>query len=390
MITVSEARSRLFDLISPVPAEDVPLIGAAGRVLARDVVARRDQPPFSASSMDGYALKAVEVEAHAMFRIVGESAAGHRFAGSVGPGQAVRIFTGAPMPEGADFVVMQENVERKGDVITLADAPGTKDNVRRAGVDFTSGATVDAPRVLRPEDIALLAAMNIASVPVARKPVVALISTGDELVMPGDDPGPDQIIASNTFGLKAMLDNLGAEARMLPIAQDTEASLRTAFALAEGADMVVTIGGASVGDHDLVGRVAGDLGLERSFYKILMQPGKPLMAGRLGGAAMVGLPGNPVSAMVCGYIFLAPMIRAMLGLGKAQPRLHQGVLAAAIGPNGPREHYLRARIDGGKVAAFDNQDSSLLSVLAQADALLVRPPDDPAREAGETVSYLPI
>ena len=221
MITVSEARSRLFDLISPVPAEDVPLIGAAGRVLARDVVARRDQPPFSASSMDGYALKAVEVEAHAMFRIVGESAAGHRFAGSVGPGQAVRIFTGAPMPEGADFVVMQENVERKGDVITLADAPGTKDNVRRAGVDFTSGATVDAPRVLRPEDIALLAAMNIASVPVARKPVVALISTGDELVMPGDDPGPDQIIASNTFGLKAMLDNLGAEARMLPIAQTT-------------------------------------------------------------------------------------------------------------------------------------------------------------------------
>ncbi|MFV0515581.1 MAG: gephyrin-like molybdotransferase Glp [Jhaorihella sp.] len=390
MITVSEARSRLFDLISPLGAEDVPLIRAAGRVLARDVAARRDQPPFSASSMDGYALKAVEVEAHAMFKVVGEAAAGHRFSGTVGAGQAVRIFTGAPVPHGADFVVIQENVTRQGDVITLADAPGTKDNIRRAGVDFASGASVQAPRLLRPEDIALLAAMNVASVPVARKPVVALISTGDELVMPGDDPGPDQIIASNTFGLKAMIDNLGAEARMLPIARDTVGSLQTAFALAEGADMVVTIGGASVGDHDLVGRVAGDLGMERSFYKVLMQPGKPLMAGRLGGAAMVGLPGNPVSAMVCGYIFLAPMIRAMLGLGKAHPVLHQGVLAAAIGPNGQREHYQRAHVEDGKVTAFDNQDSSLLSVLAQANALLVRPPDDPAREPGEAVSYLPI
>lgn len=388
MITVSEARARLFDLVSPLPVEEVPLARAAGRVLARDVTARRDQPPFAASSMDGYAVKAAEVERHAMFKVIGEAAAGHRFVGTVGAGQAVRIFTGAPMPEGADFVVIQEDVGRKGDVITISDVPGTKSNVRPAGADFRAGTTVSAPRRLRAEDVALLAAMNIARVPVTRKPVVALISTGDELVMPGEDPGPDQIIASNTFGLKALIEGLGAEARMLPIARDSLSSLRTAFGLAEGADLVVTIGGASVGDHDLVGRVAGDLGMERSFYKVLMQPGKPLMAGRMDKAAMVGLPGNPVSAMVCGYIFLAPMLRAMLGLGTGIPPLRQAVLASDIGQNGQREHYLRASVTDGRLTAFTDQDSSLLSVLAQADALLVRPPDDPPRRAGETVNYL--
>lgn len=388
MITVSEARARLFDLVSPLPVEEVPLARAAGRVLARDVTARRDQPPFAASSMDGYAVKAAEVERHAMFKVIGEAAAGHRFVGTVGAGQAVRIFTGAPMPEGADFVVIQEDVGRKGDVITISDVPGTKSNVRPAGADFRAGTTVSAPRRLRAEDVALLAAMNIARVPVTRKPVVALISTGDELVMPGEDPGPDQIIASNTFGLKALIEGLGAEARMLPIARDSLSSLRTAFGLAEGADLVVTIGGASVGDHDLVGRVAGDLGMERSFYKVLMQPGKPLMAGRMDKAAMVGLPGNPVSAMVCGYIFLAPMLRAMLGLGTDIPPLRQAVLALDIGQNGQREHYLRASVTDGRLTAFTDQDSSLLSVLAQADALLVRPPDDPPRRAGETVNYL--
>lgn len=390
MITVSQAQARLFELVTPMPSEDVPLGQAVGRVLARDVAARRDQPPFSASSMDGYAVRRAEVEQHAMFRVIGEAAAGHRFDGTVGPGQAVRIFTGAPMPEGADFVVIQENIDRKGDVITIAADPGTKDNVRHAGVDFRRGSTVSAPRLLRAEDVALLAAMNIPAVPVARKPVVALISTGDELVMPGEDPGPDQIIASNTFGLKALLEGQGAEVRMLPIARDTVASLETAFGLAESADLVVTIGGASVGDHDLVGQVAGDLGMERSFYKILMQPGKPLMAGRLKGAAMVGLPGNPVSAMVCGYIFLVPMIRAMIGLGTDLPPLREAVLANDIGANGSREHYVRARVQGNRLTVFDNQDSSLLSVLAQADALLVRQPDDPPRKTGETVRYLPI
>ena len=389
MISVSEARAHLLELVSPLGTELVPLAEAAGRVLADDVAARRDQPPFAASAMDGYTVKSAEVELHAMFKVIGEAAAGHGFDGTVGAGQAVRIFTGAPIPDGADFVVIQEDVTAKGTLITITDAPGDNPNVRPRGGDFKNGQTISAPRLLTPSDIALLAAMNIAEVPVARKPDIALISTGDELVMPGSTPGPDQIIASNTFGLKAMLEGLGAQVRILPIARDTHSSLRTAFSLAEGADLIVTIGGASVGDHDLVGEVAADLGMERSFYKVAMRPGKPLMAGRLGTCAMAGLPGNPVSAMVCGHIFLAPMVRAMLGLPPLQEVILSAPLAAPLGQNGPREHYMRATLtEDGQIRAFERQDSALLTVLAEADALLIRPPHDPPREIGETMSYL--
>ena len=341
--------------------------------------------------MDGYALKVTEVERDAMFKVIGEAAAGHGFAGTVGPGQTVRIFTGAPIPEGADFVVIQEDITRSGNLVTITEDPGEKNNIRPAGGDFLIGSELSAPRILAPQDIALLASMNVAMVPVTRKPVVALLATGDELVMPGETPGPDQIIASNSFGLKVMLENLGASARLLPIARDTLSSLRKAFELAEGADMVVTIGGASVGDHDLVGQVAEDMGMDRSFYKVAMRPGKPLMAGRLNGAAMVGLPGNPVSAMICGQIFLAPMIRKMLGLGTELPALLQAKLGNELRANGPREHYMRARIDNsGELHAFDNQDSSLLTVLSQANALLVRPPHDPPLKARDVVNYLPL
>lgn len=390
MITVEEARTLLFELVSALPAETVPLAESSGRILAQDVVATRDQPPFAASSMDGYAVKAAEVELHAMFKVVGEAVAGKRFDKPVGPGQAVRIFTGAPVPEGADFIVIQEDVDRRGDLITITGDPGAKTNIRPAGVDFTKGTTITAPRRLRPEDLALLAAMNIATVPVAQKPQIALISTGDELVMPGETPGPDQIIASNTFGLKALLEEAGAHVRILPIAKDTTSSLETAFRMAAGADLVVTIGGASVGDYDLVSDVSQVLGMERSFYKIRMRPGKPLMAGRFGDAAMVGLPGNPVSAMVCGYLFLVPLVRRMLGLEHGLPAFRRAKLGEPIGKNGPREHYMRAIVDENGIRACPDQDSSLLSVLAQANALLVREPNDPERDAGEEVLYLPI
>ena len=220
MITVDEARAHLFSLIAPLSTQTVRLSDAAGRVMAKDSIARRDQPPFAASSMDGYAVKSPEVERDALFQLIGESAAGHRFDGSVGPGQTVRIFTGAPMPDGADFVVIQEDITRNGDLVTITGAP-EKDNVRPAGGDFLTGSRLSAPRHLRPEDIALLASMNVAQVQVTRRPVIALISTGDELVMPGEDPGPDQIIASNTFGLKALLEQAGAKVRVLPIARDT-------------------------------------------------------------------------------------------------------------------------------------------------------------------------
>ena len=390
MITVEDARTLLLDLVEPLPAEIVPLINAAGRLLAHDVSASRDQPPFAASSMDGYAVKAAEVELQAMFRVVGESAAGNRFDGTVGPGQAVRIFTGAPVPEGADFVIIQEDVNRRANLISVTDMPGPKPNIRPAGVDFAVGTKISSPRRLGPEEIALMAAMNIASVPVTRKPVVALISTGDELVMPGETPGPDQIVASNAFGLKALLEEAGADVRMLPIAQDTIASLKTAFGLANGADLVVTIGGASVGEYDLVADVSEGLGMKRSFYKIRMRPGKPLMAGRLKDSAMVGLPGNPVSAMVCGYLFLIPMVRRMLGITQVLSTFKTALLAAPITKNGPREHYMRAILDDSGIHACEDQDSSLLSVLAQANALLVRQPHDPARTTGDEVTYLPI
>jgi len=388
MISVAQALDAVLSLVAPLSVENVPLRAANGRVLARALTAQRTQPPFAASSMDGYALRRAEVEPDAMFKVVGESAAGHRYEGTLRAGQAVRIFTGAPVPQGADFVVIQEDVTRHGDLITLGHKIGQKDNIRPAGGDFSAGDSLSAPRLLRPADIALLAAMNHATIPVTRKPIVAILATGDELVQPGEEPGPDQIIASNSYGLAAMLENAGAEARLLPIARDTEASLRQAFALAKGADLIVTIGGASVGDHDLVAPVAAELGLEQSFYKVAMRPGKPLMAGKFGDAAMIGLPGNPVSAMVCGAVFVLPMVRRLLGLAETTVEELEAPLGRDIGENGPRAHYMRANLQDGSIYPDDRQDSSLLSVLATADALMIRPPHDPARKAGDSQRYI--
>lgn len=391
MISVSDALALLFELATEMPVETVSLGKGAGRVLARPVKANLTQPPFAASAMDGYAVISAEATPGASLRIIGESAAGRGFDGRLTAGMTVRIFTGAPVPEGADRVIIQEDVSRDGDSITLADTLDQGPHIRPAGADFAKGDAFDAPRLLTPTDIALLAAMNIPSLPVFRRPKVAIMSTGDELVMPGETPGPDQIVASNSFGLKAMLDALGADARLLPIARDTVASLETAFSLADDADLVLTIGGASVGDHDLVGDVAADLGMERSFYKIAMRPGKPLMAGRLKtGAMMIGLPGNPVSAMVCGEVFVTPVIRSMLGLGATPAQRQVATLAQPIAKNGPREHYMRARVDNREIQAFSSQDSALLTVLSKANALLIRPPFAPALQAGENVEYLPV
>ncbi len=390
MIPVTEALENLFSLVDPLDTEELPLAEAAGRVLASPVTATRQQPPFAASAMDGYALNGVEADPEAMFRVIGESAAGHGFDGRVGAGQCVRIFTGAPMPEGTNRVIIQEDVTRKGDLITLGRKLDKGPHVRPAGADFAVGDQVEAPRLLTPAHLALIAAMNAPKVTVRRKPVVALLATGDELVMPGEDPGPDQIISSNGFGLKALIEENGGEARMLPIARDTRESLRTAFDLCDGADLIVTIGGASVGDHDLVGAVTEELGMVRSFYKVAMRPGKPLMAGKLGNTPVIGLPGNPVSAMVCGHVYLVPALRAMLGLGKSAAPRKTARLSAPLTPNGPREHYMRAVVAGDTIAACNQQDSALLSVLAGANALLIRPVNDPARESGETIEYLPI
>lgn len=392
MISVAEALAHVLALAAPVDVEDVELGQAAGRVLARDAVARLTQPPFDASAMDGYAIRDGDHRPGARLCVLGEAAAGRGLARTIGPGEAARIFTGAPVPAGADRVVLQEDVAAAGDCITLGERLEAQTHIRRAGQDFRAGASFSAPRRLGARELALLAAMNLGSVTVRRRPVVALISTGNELVMPGEDPGPDQIIASNALALAAMAKAEGAEARVLPIARDTPAALRQAFDLAEGADLIVTIGGASVGDHDLVGRVAGDLGMQAAFWKIAMRPGKPLMAGRMGSAAMLGLPGNPVSALVCGHVFLVPMLRAMLGLPDPGPRVERALLAEDVGPAGPRAHYMRARLEPGAglplIRPFPRQDSALLSVLAAADALLIRPAGDPARPAGTEAGYI--
>lgn len=390
MISVDEALEQLFGLVTPMRAETAPLDQAAGRVMVRPASALRDQPPFNASAMDGYAVRTADVTAGAKLRVVGESAAGHGFTGALQPYECVRIFTGAPVPDGADRIIIQEDVTRDGNAITLGDTLDAGPYIRAQGSDFAIGAGIDAPRRLRTSDIALLASMNVAHVTVARKPRIALISTGDELVLPGETPGPDQIIASNTYGLKAMLDAEGAEARILPIARDNAPSLTAAFKLAEDSDMIVTIGGASVGDHDLVADVAQTMGLRQAFYKIAMRPGKPLMAGKMGDVPMVGLPGNPVSALVCGKVFLVPMLRIMLGFpGAPAPRLRAS-LAHDIPQNGPREHYMRAVADQDRIAPADRQDSSLLTVLAQSNALMIRPPGDGPRKAGDIMDYLPL
>lgn len=390
MISVSDALGHVFALASPVGTETVALAEAAGRVLAEPVVARRAQPPFAASAMDGFAVRAADLKPGAKLQIIGTAPAGRAFPGSVRSGEAVRIFTGAPVPDGADFVVIQENTTRDGALVTITEADSRNDNIRPAGGDFVAGDRIAAPRVLGPGDLALAAAMNVPDLTVSRRPVVALLATGDELVMPGEHPRADQIIASNSFALKAMFESEGAEVRMLPIARDTTKSLQTAFRLAEGADLIVTSGGVSAGDHDLVGDVAADHGLQRSFYKVAMRPGKPLMAGRMNGAAMVGLPGNPVSSIVCGHIFILPMLRAMLGLGNRPARRTSASLGSDVAANGPREHYMRAILEDGIVTPLPQQDSALLSVLSRANALLVRPVADRPRKAGETVEVLPL
>jgi molybdopterin molybdotransferase len=397
MLSTAEALAQVLALMVPVGAEDVPLAEAAGRVLIEPVIAGRDQPPFAASAMDGYAVRATDCREGATLYIIGEVPAGAAFDGVVGKAQAVRIFTGAPVPAGADSILIQENATRSGDQLVVDEAPSAGRHIRPAGLDFRVGDTMSAPRRLTPADIALAAAMNAPVLRVARKPVVHLIATGDELVSPGGTPGPTQIISSNNYGVAAMLAAAGAAPVIQPIAADRPEALVAALDRAADADLIVTLGGASVGDYDLVGQVFGAEGMDLSFYKVAMRPGKPMMAGRVRGVAMVGLPGNPVSSMVLAHMVLRPAMDALLGLPATAPARRVGQLTAAIGKNGPREHFMRADVhestDGENagrldVTVFDNQDSSVLSLLAQANALAVQPPSDEGRDAGDEIDVI--
>ncbi|TAD92321.1 MAG: molybdopterin molybdenumtransferase MoeA [Alphaproteobacteria bacterium] len=389
MLPVADARAALLQRLSPVGVEDVPLPVALGRVLAHDVVARLTQPPFDAASMDGWAVRSADLAGGPTTLLpIGSVAAGYRFDGTVGPGEAVRIFTGAPLPAGADAVVMQEDVRQSGEAILVPGgiAPGTF--VRRAGMDFAHGVTgLRAGRRLTARDIGLAAAMDHPWLTVRRRPVVALLPTGDEVVRPGDPRGPSQIVSANALALAAMVEQAGGCVRQLGIAPDRPEAIAEAARAARGADVLVTTGGASVGAHDFVQAGLSAEGLELGFWKVALRPGKPLLVGRLGEMQVLGLPGNPVSAMVCGILFLLPAIRALLGLPPG-PETDSLPLARALPANDGREEYLRARLVNGAADPFANQDSAMISVMAAADLLVIRPAHAPAIAAGTPVPVI--
>lgn len=394
LTSVEDARERALAGLTPLGREHVSVAHGAGRVLAEDLSATLTQPPFDASAMDGYAVRAADVAAlPATLALAGESAAGARYDGILEPGQAVRIFTGAPVPDGADTVVIQEDTEAFGESVVVKNAePGR--HIRPRGQDFMDGdVLLTAGTRLGARTLMLAAAMNHAELPVRRKPRVAILSTGDEIVPPGSTLGPDEIVASVSYGIAALVEALGGAPVALGIAPDEERALGDAIARGADADILVTIGGASVGERDLVTDSLARAGLQLDFAKVAMRPGKPVFAGRLGATRVLGVPGNPVSALVCALVFLRPMLRALLGDTRMEA-LEDGVLAAPLGKNGPRLHYHRATAtlsdDGTRlVQALPSQDSSLMAALARADCLIVQPPLSPALPEGTKVAVLP-
>jgi molybdopterin molybdotransferase len=379
----------------PLGVENVALSAAFGRTLARDLAALRTQPPKPLSAMDGYALRAQD--AGGPLKVVGDSSAGAGFPGACGPGEAVRIFTGAPLPQGADSVLIQEEAARDGDSVAAQAPVARGKHVRAAGIDFREGETIlPGGRRLSPADVALAAAADHPTLPVARKPRIAVLSTGDELTPPGDRRGPDQIVASNAFAALGLIAAAGGEAIDLGVAPDEPRAIEAAIrsALDAGVDVLVTIGGASVGDRDFVRGALAREGMALAFWKINMKPGKPLIHGAIGGTIVLGLPGNPVSAVVCGELFLKPLVRALCGDSSGATHAFEPALAGVdLGANGPRREFLRATLswddDGRLIAApQQDQDSSLTSVLARSHALLLREENAPALARGGAVRVL--
>jgi molybdopterin molybdotransferase len=391
LMTVEAARAAMLAEIRPLEAVDLPLGEALGRVLAEDIRAVRDQPPFTNSSMDGWAVRAAD--APGRLAIVGESAAGHGFEGKFSRGQAIRIFTGAALPEGADAVVIQEDARRDGDGVEVP-AAVVGDNVRHAGRDFRAGDRLLASGLrLDPWRLSLCASAGRDRVGVIRRPRISIVSTGEEVVEAPARPGPWQIYDSGSPGLEAMLKTWGAEVRRVTGVRDRREAVREAIAQA-GGDLVVTLGGASVGDHDLVRAAAGDLGLSMKVESVAVRPGKPTFFGILSdGRPLLGLPGNPASAFVCAELFLRPLVAGLEGR-PAGPVLRILPLVSPLPANGPREHWMRARLrtgpEGESVEAFTDQDSSLVRIFSEADALLRRLPGAPALAGGERVEVLPL
>jgi molybdopterin molybdotransferase len=397
LMPVADALSAILEGSQPMPEEMVALEAAHHRVLARDIAAKRTQPPQAMSAMDGYAVRASDAsKAQARLKVIGEVAAGRPFDRALGAGEAARIFTGGVIPDGADAVVIQEDTVADGNGITITEAAVAGRNVRPAGVDFREGdVLLSAGSRLTDRDLSLAASMNYPELPVRRRPKLALLATGDELVMPGSTPGPGQIVYSNGYALRALARAEGADTVDLGVAADTieatTAGIRRAREL--GADILVTTGGASVGDHDLVKTSLEAEGVRIAFWKIAMRPGKPMMHGRLGAMRVVGVPGNPVSSYVCTMLFVVPLIRALSGRKTVHHARETALLGRDIAANDVREDYLRARLeernDGSLIATpVNHQDSSLLGNLAAAQALLIRAPFAPAAKAGAPCEFL--
>ena len=397
LMPVTEALGAVLAGAEPCPEEMLALDLAFHRVLARDVSALRTQPPQAMSAMDGYAVRTADASLPGTrLAVIGEVAAGRPFDQAIGAGQAVRIFTGGVIPEGADAVVIQEDTLADGGHVTITEAARLGRHIRPAGIDFREGDVLLAGGIrLTDRDLSLAAGMNHPELPVRRRPRVALLATGDELVMPGMTAGPGQIVYSNGYALRALARHEGAEVIDLGIAADTlEATVKgIRRARDAGAEILVTTGGASVGDHDLVKRALEAEGVTMAFWKIAMRPGKPMMHGRLGAMRVIGLPGNPVSSYVCAFLFLVPLIRALSGRSSVQHALETAVLGRDVGANDVREDYLRARLerrgDGALIVIpVDHQDSSLLGNLAAAQALIIRPPFAPKAHAGAACDIL--
>lgn len=396
LLPVSEALARVLADVAPLPGEEVMLADAFGRILAQDVIANRAQPPFPASAMDGYAVRASDIaDIPSQLTVIGHSVAGKRFNGSVGVGEAVRIFTGAPIPIGADTILLQENTrDLGGNLIEARQSEVAGRHIRSAGLDFAAGDVVlTAGRQLDAAALSLAAAANHPRLQVIGRPLVAIIATGNELVAPGTVPSSDQIIASNSYGIAALVQASGGEVLDLGIAPDDldRIGQKVTAALEAGADIIITLGGASVGDHDLVAPALAAQGMKPDFWKIAMRPGKPLMSGRLHGARVLGLPGNPVSSLVCAHLFLRPLVAALAGRAFTSD-LREAILGAPMPENDHRHDYVRAIAEnaGDHLVAtpFSQQDSSMLTTLAKANALIVRAPHAPQAAAGSSCQIL--
>ncbi|HET6182076.1 MAG TPA: gephyrin-like molybdotransferase Glp [Acetobacteraceae bacterium] len=394
MISVEEARARILAPMRPTAPEIVSLAEGWGRVLAAPVIARLTQPPGDVSAMDGYALRAADGTAGAVLLVIGQAPAGHPFAGTVGPGEAVRLFTGSLIPTGADAILLQENATRDGDMVRVNEAVQAGQHIRRAGQDFAAGdEVVPAGRRLGARDIGLAAAANHPWLRVHRRPRIAILATGDEIALPGDPIPPGGIVSSNAHALAALVRGAGGEPVVLPIAADTREAVAAVADAVEGCDLLVTTGGASVGDHDLVVAGLKTRGLQVDFWKIAMRPGKPLLFGRLGSVPVLGLPGNPVSALVCAVLFLVPALAALSGLPPAPPPSVEALAGAKLPANDARADHLRATLTrnaAGKLVAtpFRVQDSAMLRRLAQADALILRAPHAPAADEGAAIEVI--